>query len=268
MSFTVIIPSRYASTRLPGKPLAEIAGKPMIQHVWEKAKQSSASEVIIATDHEDILKAAQAFGADVVLTSDQHVSGTDRLQEVCAKKQYGDDHVVINLQGDEPLFPPEQIDLLYKNISENDHAGIATLCCKIESWKQVFNPNVVKVVRDNEAMALYFSRTSIPWHRDLLANCSSDNHGSLKLSSLDDEDLSKKPVNSFRHLGIYAYRVNVLNQFVEWPASELEKLESLEQLRAMENGVRIHCAEASYDIPEGVDTEEDLQRVREILHAN
>ena len=262
MSFSVIIPARYGSTRLPGKPLADIAGKPMIQHVWEKACKSSASEVIIATDHKAIVSAAENFGAQVMLTSREHLSGTDRLQEVCAKKEYNDKHVVINLQGDEPLFPAAQLDELYKNICKNDHAGIATLCCPLDDWSQMLNPNVVKVVRDASNIALYFSRAPIPWTRDTETSSQFAGKSVAQSSFTFNKSL---PTNCFRHLGVYAYRVEILNKFVSWPPGALESIEALEQLRAMENGVKIHCAEASYSIPEGVDTEEDLQNIRQIL---
>lgn len=262
MSFTVIIPARYDSSRLPGKPLADIAGKPMIQHVWEKAVSSTADEVIIATDHVKVAEAADAFGATVVMTSTSHMSGTDRLQEVCKQKQYNDDHIIINLQGDEPLFPAKQIDLLYEQISSRPQAGIATLCCSVESWEQLMNPNVVKVARRLDNYALYFSRAPIPWVRENDFNLKVEDSGLMHSSLIPN---AKNPIAAFRHLGIYAYRVKVLNDFVRWPQSGLEQKECLEQLRALDNGVNIYCELAAYDIPEGIDTEQDLQRVRSLL---
>ncbi len=262
MSFTVIIPARHASSRLPGKPLADIGGKPMIQHVWERACSSSATEVIIATDHEDIVEAAKKFGADVFLTSVEHRSGTDRLQEICQIRAYDENHIVVNLQGDEPLFPPAQIDTLYQSICSNQSAGIATLCCEVTSWEQMFNPNVVKVVRDKNEFALYFSRAPIPWLRENRFEAGTFSSGDTRFSF---EFSQPVPPDAFRHIGIYAYRVKVLNSFIQWPAGLLEQQESLEQLRAMENGVRIHCAVAECEIPEGVDTQDDLDRVRGML---
>ena len=252
MSYTVIIPARYASSRLPGKPLMDIAGMPMIQHVWLRASQSGAERVVIATEDERVARSCEAFGAQVCMTSAEHESGTDRLQEVVAKLGLADDDIVVNVQGDEPLLPAPAIEQVAQNLAANTQAGIATLKEPINDAATVFNPNAVKVVSDRQGLALYFSRAPIPYCRDQW----SDGHGVLP-----------EGVEYWRHIGIYAYRVGFLHQFVSWPAGELESCERLEQLRAMENGVRIHVAQSCVDIPGGVDTEEDLNAVRAILES-
>ena len=252
MSYTVIIPARFASSRLPGKPLLDIAGKPMIQHVWERALESDASRVVIATEDQRVFDACKGFGADVVMTLVSHESGTDRLQEVVSKLQLGDDEIVVNVQGDEPLIPRAAIAQVAANLAANSAAGIATLGETVTDIEVVFNPNAVKAVADKQGYALYFSRAPIPWCRDEWAG--------------DELNL---PVQApfLRHIGIYAYRVGFLHEFVRWPMGVLERFEKLEQLRAMENGVRIHIAPACVEIPGGVDTEADLQTVRAIVAA-
>lgn len=252
MRFKVVIPARYASTRLPGKPLLDIAGKPMVQHVYERACQSGAEEVVIATDDQRIADVARGFGAQVVLTRGDHPSGTDRLQEVAHQMGWPDEDIVVNVQGDEPLIPPSVIDQVARNLDEVSAAGIATLAEPILEAAQLFNPNVVKVVRDHLGLALYFSRAPMPWARDDFARTR--------------ETLPAVP-QFFRHLGIYAYRVKFLHAYVNWPACALEQLESLEQLRALYNGVRIHVDVAECELPPGVDTPEDLERVRRWLTA-
>ena len=250
MSFTVVIPARYASTRLPGKPLSDIAGKPMVQRVWEQACKSSAQQVVIATDDKRIFSAAEKFGAQVCLTLPDHPSGTDRLQEVSAQLKLTEDHIVVNVQGDEPLIPPALIDQVANNLGNNDGASIATLCEKIVSIEDVHNPNMVKVVFDASGSALYFSRASIPWARDEFAR-----------------DITKMPGAGgwYRHIGIYAYRAGFLNRYVRWAPAPLEELEQLEQLRALYNGEKIHVDIASEFVPAGVDTEEDLAKVRAVF---
>ena len=250
MTFTVVIPARYASTRLPAKPLLDIAGKPMIQHVWECACQSRARAVIIATDDARIFDAAKNFGADVVMTMADHQSGTDRLQEVASQRGLQDNEIVVNVQGDEPLIPAAVIDQVAANLQRNTAAGIATLSESIVDADQLFDPNAVKVVADRQGYALYFSRAPIPWDRD-------------KFVAREKPQL--EPGTWSRHIGIYSYRVSFLHTFIQWPAGHLEMLEKLEQLRAMENGVRIHVANACEKIPAGVDTQEDLDRVRALL---
>ena len=250
MSFTVVIPSRYGSSRLPGKPLAQIAGKPMVQRVYQQAKQSNAGRVVIATDDQRIVSAADGFAAEVMMTSPEHDSGTDRLQEVVTQLQLDDDHIVVNVQGDEPLIPPTVINQVANKLLQNPQAGIATLVEKITDIETVFNPNAVKVTMDTNGKALYFSRAPIPWSRDSF-------DGSNEQLPAD--------VNYYRHIGIYAYRVSFLHQFVGWPSSSLEVTEKLEQLRALENGVTIMASEACEAIPAGIDTEQDLQAVRALF---
>lgn len=251
MSFIVIIPARYASSRLPRKPLADIAGKPMIQHVWEKAQQAGANRVIIATDHEEIEQVAKTFGAEVCMTSTEHNSGTERLAEVIEKMAIADDEIIVNVQGDEPLIPPVIIQQIAQNLAENQ-VNMATLAVKLETKEELFNPNCVKVITDQKGMALYFSRASIPFARDHFADC-------------NDAFVSRQPY--LRHIGIYAYRAKFVNQYIRWQPTVLEKLESLEQLRALWYGEKIHVELAKEAPQVGVDTLEDLERVRAILTA-
>jgi len=256
MSFTVVIPARYASSRLPGKPLAEIAGKPMVQHVCERAAESRAERVVVATDDDRIRTACEAFGAEVVMTSPHHASGTDRLEEVARELGFQPDQRVINVQGDEPLIPPELINQVADNLELYPEAEIATLCERIHDPEHVFNPNVVKVVFDHRGMAHYFSRAPIPWARDQWRDG----------SPLTGIDVSLPGnIGYFRHIGIYGYRASVLGQFVGWAPAPTEVTESLEQLRALYNGARIHVDVASVSPPSGVDTEDDLQRIRKWL---
>lgn len=257
MSFTVVIPARYASTRLPGKPLLDICGKPMIQHVCERASESQASRVVVATDDSRIHDACEAFGAEVVMTSPNHVSGTDRLEEVVRKLGLDADHRVVNVQGDEPLIPPELIDQVADNLERYPDAAISTLCERLHDMEQIFNPNVVKVVFDSQGMAHYFSRAPIPWARDYWNSIGKDN-----LAAPNASAALRDGTGYFRHIGIYGYRASVLSRFVSWPPAPTELAESLEQLRALYNGARIHVEVASGTPPAGVDTEADLQRVR------
>jgi len=247
MSFTIVIPSRYGSSRLPGKPLLDIAGKPMIQRVWEQAMGSDASHVVIATDDERIFKLARDLGAQVCMTSPKHPSGTDRLQEVVAELGLDDEHVVVNVQGDEPLIPVEVINQVASNLAHSAVADIATLCEPITTAEELLNPNAVKVVVDEAGLALYFSRAPIPWPRE-------------------QQLLAGRPLPAssswFRHIGIYAYKVGFLHQYVLWDPAPVEQLEQLEQLRAMHHGVRIHVAKAVSDVPAGVDTPQDLENIR------
>lgn len=249
MSFTVIIPARYASSRLPRKPLADIAGKPMIQHVWEKTQQAGANRVIIATDHEEIEQVAKTFGAEVCMTSTKHNSGTERLAEVIEKMAIADDEIIVNVQGDEPLIPPVIIQQVAQNLAENQ-VNMATLAVKLETKEELFNPNCVKVVTDQKGMALYFSRAAIPFARDHFADC-------------NDAFIASQ--SYLRHIGIYAYRAKFVNQYIRWQPTVLEKLESLEQLRALWYGEKIHVELAKEAPQVGVDTLEDLERVRQIL---
>lgn len=251
-AFTVVIPARYASTRLPGKPLQDIAGKPMVQHVWEQARKSSATQVVVATDDARIVEACKGFGAQVLLTRVDHNSGTDRLAEVAAALGLAADAIVVNVQGDEPLVPPSIIDQVAANLAGNPQAGIATLAEPIEDVAALFNPNVVKVASDLNGLALTFSRAPLPWARDAFAA---------------DRDALPAGVPYRRHIGIYAYRAGFLQDFVAWGPCWLENTECLEQLRALWHGVRIHVADALEAPPAGVDTQEDLDRVRRLLGA-
>ena len=238
MSFSVVIPARYSATRLPGKPLLEIVGKPMIQHTWERAKESAAESVYIATDDERIKQAAEDFGATVCMTAAEHRSGTDRVQEVSQQLALEPEAILVNVQADEPLLPPAVINQVALNLEQHAEVGIATLCELIITQAEIEDPNAVKVVMDSRGVALYFSRATIPWQASASAQ------------------------NCYRHVGLYAYRVSVLNQFVTWPASELEISEKLEQLRALYNGVAVHVAVSDERIPAGVDTERDLEAIR------
>ena len=251
-AFSVVIPARYASSRLPGKPLQDIAGKPMIQHVWEQACKSSAQQVVVATDDARIVEACRGFGAAVQLTRPEHNSGTDRLAEVASALGLAADAIVVNVQGDEPLIPPAIIDQVAANLAANPQAAIATLAEPIDEVAALFNPNVVKVATDSNGLALTFSRAPLPWARDAFA-----------------VDRSQLPVGVpyRRHIGIYAYRAQFLHDFVAWGPCWLENTECLEQLRALWHGVRIHVADAVQAPPAGVDTPEDLERVRRLLGA-
>lgn len=239
MSFIVVIPARYQSTRLPGKPLLSIAGKPMIQHVFERAKQSAAKEVYIATDNNEIKNVCEQFGAQVCMTDANHASGSDRIEEVTRILELAGEDVVVNVQGDEPLIPPAVINQIAENLHVNINAGLCSLFELIEGQDNIDDSNVVKVVTDNDDMALYFSRSAIPFNRD------------------NSEQLVYK-----RHVGLYAYRVKTLHDFVTWPQSELEQAEMLEQLRFMGNGIKIHMAQSREKIPAGIDTEEDLANIK------
>ena len=250
--FTVVIPARYGSSRFPGKPLKEIAGKPMIQHVWEQARKSSAARVVVATDDARIVDACLAFGAEVVLTREDHNSGTDRLAEVAAQLGLAADAIVVNVQGDEPMIPPAVIDQVASNLAAHPEALMSTLAEPIDDVAALFNPNVVKVATDINGLALTFSRAPLPWARDAFAR---------------DRDQLPAGVPYRRHIGIYAYRAGFLHDFVSWGPCWLEDTECLEQLRALWHGVRIHVADALEAPPAGVDTAEDLERVRRLLEV-
>lgn len=250
MNYTVVIPARYASTRLPGKPLADIAGKPMIVRVMEQAKKSSANRVIVATDNQQVFDVVKSFGGEVVLTNEKHSSGTERLAEVIDLCGFSDDEVIVNVQGDEPLIPPTIIDQVANNLVAFN-TGMATLAVPIDSVEEAFNTGAVKVVMDKEGYALYFSRATIPWERDRFAK---------DLNTLGDFYL--------RHIGIYAYRAGFIRRYISWQPSQLEQIEMLEQLRVLWYGEKIHVEKAK-EIPAiGVDTQDDLDKVRAIFSAN
>lgn len=249
MSFKIVIPARYASSRLPGKPLLDIAGKPMIQHVYDRACESDADTVIIATDDQRIADAATRFGADVCPTADHHRSGTDRLAEVAQNRGFADEDIVINVQGDEPCLPALLINQVAADLAQHPQADMASLFSRIKQEKQVFDPNVVKVVMDGNGYALYFSRAPIPWMRD---HFNTD-------SALPPE------LPHYRHIGLYGYRASFLKHYAELTPCLLETEESLEQLRALFHGKKIHMTEALISAGHGVDTEADLLTVRQIL---
>jgi 3-deoxy-manno-octulosonate cytidylyltransferase (CMP-KDO synthetase) len=248
--YRVVIPARFASTRLPGKPLLKLAGKPLIQWVYERALRSRASEVLVATDDERIAAAAGEFGAPVAMTSILHSSGTDRIAEVAALKQWADEDIVVNVQGDEPLMPEALIDQAAGLLETYATADIGTLAARITGLAAFMDPNVVKVVTDARQRALYFSRAPIPWHRDAApAGISSQRSYS----------------HARRHVGIYAYRCGALRRLAAIPPTPLEQLEKLEQLRPLEHGFDIRVADASVLPGPDVNTPEDVARVEALL---
>jgi len=240
LKFQVIIPARYASTRFPGKPLADLAGKPMVVHVCERARKSGAAAVHVATDDPRIADAVRAHGHSVVMTRDDHPSGTDRLAEAAKKLKLKDSDVVVNVQGDEPLISPALIKQVGELLSKKPKAAISTACHAIHDEASLASPNVVKVVLDREGYALYFSRSRIPFPREGNPNC-------------------------YRHAGIYGYRVGFLKRFFRLKVSPSEKAEALEQLRALWHGYRIAVVVSETEIPPGVDTPQDLEAVRRML---
>ena len=247
--FKVVIPARYASTRLPGKPLLNIAGKPMIAHVCDKALKANAQQVVVATDDERIFEVVEKLGIEVLMTDKNHQSGTERIAEVARILDWHDDDIIVNVQGDEPLIPPDYISGVASALASQWHAGIATLAAKIDSADEVFNPNAVKVVTDKKGYALYFSRAPIPWDRD------SFSHASKKLPD----------IAYLRHIGIYAYTAGFLKAYCQWEASPIEAVESLEQLRILWQGESILVKEVARPPEAGIDTPEDLIRVQNIF---
>ncbi|WP_037059515.1 MULTISPECIES: 3-deoxy-manno-octulosonate cytidylyltransferase [unclassified Psychrobacter] len=256
----IVIPARFKSTRLPGKPLLEIHGKPMILWVAEKARAADfADDMCIATDDERIAKLCIEAGFEVVMTRHDHASGTDRLAEVAAIKGWSKEDIVINMQGDEPLVPPLLLEQVKTLLVKDSASVMATLYEPIEDFESFMRPSVVKVVNatvNQQQRALYFSRAPIPCDRDLALAMACDNKDG---ASLDIDP--KPPKAAYRHLGLYAYRVSLLEQFVAWPQTPLEVLESLEQLRILENGGHIAIAAAALQLPAGVDTQDDLDRL-------
>lgn len=248
--FKVVIPARYASTRLPGKPLREIAGKTMIEHVWCSACHSDASQVVIATDDERIATAAKGFGAQVCMTRSDHNTGTDRLAEVVETMGWQDEAIVVNLQGDEPLMPAELVRHVAEDLAVHDLARIATAATPIHATEDFFDPNVVKVVVDQAGYALYFSRAPIPWDRDRCA---------------DGQRALPRELAPLRHIGLYAYRAGFLRGFARMAPTPLENTERLEQLRALWSGERIHVVEIPAHPGPGVDTERDIALVEGIM---
>ncbi len=247
MSFRVVIPARYASTRLPGKPLADIAGKPMVVRVVEAAQKSGAEEIIVATDDERVSEAVAAHGHVAVMTRSDHASGTDRIAEVAEQRGWSDDTIVVNVQGDEPLIEPALIAEVAQALDVDREASIATAAHRIHDMAEFLNPNVVKLVTAANGRALYFSRAPIPWHRDGLA----------QQREILPEDLMVR-----RHIGLYAYRVDFLRRYGGLAPAPLEQWEALEQLRALWHGFHIHVIDCAYAPEAGVDTPADLERVR------
>jgi 3-deoxy-manno-octulosonate cytidylyltransferase (CMP-KDO synthetase) len=248
--FRVVIPARYASARLPGKPLLPISGKPMVQWVYERAVESRATEVLIATDDLLIVSAAHSFGAETVMTDASHSSGTDRIAEVARLRRWPDRDIVVNVQGDEPLIPPALIRQVAALLEVNSDADIATLAAPITSLQEFLDPNAVKVVTDAAGKALYFSRAPIPWNRD---------GASAGIST------QRSFAGSRRHVGIYAYRVGALIRLASLGSSPLESSEKLEQLRALQNGFQILVADTEQRPGPDVNTPADLERVEALL---
>lgn len=248
--FKVVIPARYASSRLPGKPLADIAGKPMVVRVAERAVQSGASEVWVATDHEGVAQAVRGHGFDVCMTSPDHVSGTDRIAEVAALRGWDEEQIVVNVQGDEPLIDPGLISEVARHLHDHPPAAISTACHALREHGDMFNPNVVKVVLDRESYALYFSRAAIPFARDAFPA------GAFPVD-----------LPAYRHVGIYAYRAGFLKIYGSLTPAAIERFEALEQLRALWHGYKISVALTASAPAAGVDTPEDLQRVRELVKS-
>ena len=253
-SFIVVIPARYESSRLPGKVLADIGGKPMIQWVVEKAQLSGASQVIVATDNDEVAQVVKNFGGEVCKTRSDHQSGTERLAEVMALYQFSDDEIIVNVQGDEPFIPPENIAQVANNLANqsgfntNKTSRMSTLAINIDSVDEAFNANAVKVLTDKDGYALYFSRATIPYDRERF---------------LGNDNINAIGEFYLRHVGIYAYRAGFIKDYVNWPTSQLEQIEALEQLRVLYQGEHIHVAVAKSNVPvEGVDTPEDLEKAR------
>lgn len=248
MEFYVVIPARYASTRLPAKPLLDIAGKPMVVWVAERAKQSGAKQVVIATDDVRIQEVAMQHGHLAVMTRSDHVSGTDRIAEVAINQGWPDDAIIVNVQGDEPLIEPSLIIEVAQALSSNKEAVMSTACHRIHTKADFINPNVVKVVLDAKSNAQYFSRAPIPYPRDSFA---------------DEALAANLQVN--RHIGIYAYRAAFLKKYTQLPPSANERTESLEQLRVLHHGFKIAVTISENAPATGVDTQEDLDYVRSVI---
>jgi 3-deoxy-manno-octulosonate cytidylyltransferase (CMP-KDO synthetase) len=249
-SFHVVIPARYDSSRLPGKPLEMIGSKTMIQRVFENAAATGADQVLVATDDERIRDAVLAFGGSVRMTDPGHRSGTDRIAEVATAEGWSRETLVVNLQGDEPYLPPQMVRTVARSLIDNPAAGISTLAHPIDTARDLTDPNVVKVATDSTGLALYFSRAPIPYPRDF---------------DLGDGSALPRGVPFLRHIGLYAYRVGALRRISDAPPSELEVAESLEQLRALQLGIKIHVTVVEDSPGRGIDTEEDLLRARQML---
>lgn len=250
MEFVVVIPARYGSTRLPGKPLLEIGGKPMVVHVADRARASGATEVIVATDHEGIAAAVARHGHQALLTRAGHASGTDRIAEIAAQRRYPGEGIVVNVQGDEPLIEPGLIRSVAQQLAAHPDAAIATAGCPLTDAAQFVNPNLVKVVLDCNGYALYFSRAPIPFARDAFS-----------------DGITRIPAGlpAYRHIGVYAYRAAFLAGYTQLAPAPIEQFEALEQLRALWHGHRISVAITATAPQPGVDTAEDFERVKTLL---
>ena len=250
--FVVVIPARYASVRLPGKALADIAGKPMVVHVADRGRESGAREVIVATDDSRIQQAVAQHGHTALMTRSDHVSGTDRIAEIAGARAWPDDLIVVNVQGDEPRVPPQLIRSVAEQLVNHPDAAIATACHRVHSAAEMFDPNVVKVVLDKDGYAAYFSRAPIPYARDAFK-----------------ADISRLPqgLPAYRHLGLYAYRCGFLKTYSTLAPAAVEQFESLEQLRALWHGYRISVAVTDQAPDPGVDTPEDLEKMRRAFLA-
>lgn len=249
-AFKVVIPARYGSTRLPGKPLLDIAGQPMIAHVCQRAMAAEAEEVVVATDDQRIFDRVSALGLKVVMTDSNHQSGTERINEVAEQLAWAEEDIVVNLQGDEPLIPPAYIKEVAYALGSQNKAGIATLAAEITDIEEIFNPNAVKVVVNNAGYAMYFSRAAIPWDRDSFPQSTTQAFPYL------------------RHIGMYAYTVKFLKLYCSWQQSVLETVESLEQLRILWYGQAVLVRTVTTTPQAGVDTEADLERVKKVMLNN
>lgn len=257
MTFHVIIPARYNSTRLPGKVLLDIGGKPMIQRVYERAQKSAAESITIATDDERIAEVCEGFGADVCMTDSSHRSGTLRVAEAVEAGGFDKGDIIINLQADEPVIPKGMIGQLAEDLETHELAKVATLGTPIKTMDELFDPNVVKVILNYRHFAIYFSRAPIPWNRDHF----SDLNEKKNLNGTLISDLT----NYYRHIGLYAFRAGFLETFANWSTPFIEKTEDLEQLRILHNGYKIHVGLTELQVPTGVDTKQDLEHLRAVL---
>ena len=250
LSFKVVIPARFGSTRLPGKPLLDIGGKPMVIRVVERALESGASDVWVATDHMGVMEAVKERGYNAMMTSESHASGTDRIAEVATALNWSDDEIVVNVQGDEPLMPAQLIRDVAQHLHDHSNAAISTACHPIQDLASLFSPHIVKVVTDREGYAIYFSRAPIPYARDAFTK-----------AQAYPTDLP-----AYRHIGIYAYRTGFLKIYSGLEPAGIEIFEALEQLRVMWHGYRISVTVTDRAPAAGVDTEEDLIAVRRLFH--
>lgn len=275
--FKVVIPARLGSTRLPRKVLRPLAGKPLVQWVWEAARACGAEQVIVAADHDEVLQACRGFGADARLTDPRHQSGTDRIDEIAQAAGWSGDTLVVNLQGDEPLMPPALVRQAAELLAGDAGADIATLCHPLHTREDWLNPNFVKLVKDTRDYALYFSRAPIPWRREaaalppVTAPLPAGGEGGTARAAAGGprgDDAAHFPEGlAFRHIGLYAYRVGALRRFSALPPADLETCEMLEQLRALSHGLRIKVGVSAVPPPHGVDTEDDLAAVAALLAA-